>query len=138
MRLAVHKTVRCRLPMERLQSAAGAALRRHGKKLLFPELSLVIAGAAMMKRLNKTFRGKNALTDVLSFDYGEIIICYPLAKRQAREHGVSAAAEIVLLFVHGLLHILGFEHKSLRDRQKMARAEKQILGYSGLAGRTKV
>jgi len=135
MRLEIHKLVQCRLPRSRLQSLANLTVRKFGRRLRARELSLVLTGTSAVQRLNRIYRNKNLPTDVLSFDYGEIVICYPLAKKQAREHGVSAADEISLLFVHGLLHIMGFDHHRPRERQRMRLAEKKLLGYSGLVGR---
>lgn len=132
MRLEIYKTVSCRLPINRLRRLASAAIKLHERKLPFHELSLVITGANTIRYLNRVYRKKDTPTDVLSFDYGEIIICFSLAQKQAREHSLSVADEIALLFTHGLLHILRFEHKSATGKKKMARAEERLLGYSGL------
>lgn len=137
MRLEIHKSVQCRLPKRKLQSLVNLATRKFGRQLLIKELSLVLAGTSAVRRLNRIYRNKNVPTDVLSFDYGEIIICLPFAKRQAREHGLSVSQEISLLFAHGLLHIIGFDHKRQQDRQRMRKAEQKLLGYSGLVGRIK-
>ncbi len=86
-----------------------------------PGLSLVLAGDDAIRRLNRTFRGKDKPTDVLSFPamertpegvfhMGDIIISVPRAEKQARELGHSLAHEIEYLTVHGFLHLLGFEH----------------------------
>ena len=78
-------------------------------------------------------------TDVLSFDYGEIFISTQTAKRQAKEHELSLRAELELLFVHGLLHILGFDHHKLKDRKRMHSLEEQVLGRKGLIdGKVKI
>ncbi|KKU48115.1 rRNA maturation RNase YbeY [Candidatus Uhrbacteria bacterium RIFCSPLOWO2_12_FULL_46_10] len=138
MRLEIYKTVSCRLPKSRLRRLASTALRMYGRKLSFRELSLVIVGANTIRYLNRVYRKKDTPTDVLSFDYGEIIISFPLAQKQAREHNLSVADEIALLFTHGLLHIMGFNHKNKKDKNKMAEAERRLLGYSGLTGRAKV
>jgi rRNA maturation RNase YbeY len=108
------------------------------------ELSVAIVGDQEMKNLNKKWRGKNRVTDVLSFDYrskltqiktqenaelnGEIIICYPQARRQAKDANHSVKEEIKTLLVHGLLHLCGYDHeKSLRGAEKMRKMEKIFL-----------
>ena len=96
--------------------------------------SLAFVGEAEMKKLNYHFRGQKKATDVLSFaeeksefiyppgekNYlGEVVICAPLAKRQAKEHGVSLEAEVARLLIHGLAHLVGYEHE--RAAQKKAK-----------------
>ncbi len=106
------------------------------------EISIAIVGDAEMKRLNKRWRGKNRVTDVLSFDYrlqipdskfqvyGEIIICYPQAVRQARECGHGVHEEIKTLLVHGILHLCGYDHeKSARQAKEMEKMQKRIMNY---------
>ena len=132
MRLEINKTVPCRLPISRLNYLMRAAVRPYDHKLLAQELSVVVVDDRTMRKINRIYAKKNTATDVLSFDYGEIIICLPFARKQAREHGVSVADEIALLFTHGLLHILGFDHKKAKDKKKMAEAERRLLGQSGL------
>ncbi len=86
-----------------------------------PGLTLVLAGDDAIRRLNRTFRGKDKPTDVLSFpvmeptpegDFhmGDIIISVPRAEKQAGGLGHSLGHEIEYLAAHGFLHLLGFEH----------------------------
>jgi probable rRNA maturation factor len=85
-----------------------------------------------LRRLNRRFRGKDAVTDVLSFPaadrpeglshLGDIAISWPRARAQAREFGHATEQEIALLMLHGLLHLLGMDHET--DGGRMARAEK--------------
>jgi probable rRNA maturation factor len=103
------------------------------------EISVAFVGDSKIKKLNSFYRGKNKTTDVLSFIYeekksggiklfGEIIISFPQAARQARECGWSAKQEIKELLVHGLLHLCGFDHeKSEREARKMKKMEQVIL-----------
>ena len=71
-----------------------------------------------MRRLNRDFRGKDRTTDVLSFPDGEqerlgdIAICAPAARRQARRRGHAASRETRLLLLHGFLHLLGYDHET--------------------------
>lgn len=118
------------------------------------EISLAIVGDARMRKLNKMYRGKNRVTDVLSFgdkpvfEYltkvfrgtekfveapdktnrlGEIIICYPRAKKQAKQNGHSLKKEISFLLIHGILHLLGFDHKKDELAVEMRLIEKKAM-----------
>jgi rRNA maturation RNase YbeY len=95
-------------------------------KISCADISIALVGNREIKKWNNCYRGKNKVTDVLSFIYGrkplagEILICYPMAARQAGEHGWSAKDEIKLLLVHGLLHLAGYDHeKSLKEAKRM-------------------
>ncbi len=96
------------------------------------ELSIALIGDRAMGRLNKIYRGQDKVTDVLSFNYkpillGEIIICYPQAVRQARRQKHSVKKEIKILLIHGLLHLLGYDHKKKKEAEKMQNLEKKVL-----------
>jgi len=93
------------------------------------DISLVFVGDAPMKELNKKYRGKNMVTDVLSFEeLNEIFICLPQAQRQARELKVSINCELTRLLTHGIVHLAGYEHaKSAREAKRMFRVEEKIL-----------
>ena len=79
------------------------------------ELSLVLVGEGRIKALNKKYKGKNKVTDVLSFDYGEIFICVPQAKKQAKKLNHSLKEELSFLLIHGILHIAGYNHKQQKE-----------------------
>lgn len=137
MKLVVLKKVSCRAPFSDLKKITNKTISKFGKEhknslSQIEEISLALVGESEMKKLNKQYRGKNKPTDVLSFDYGEIIICVPVATAQAKIHKLSLAKEINLLFTHGLLHVLGFDHEKPKDNKEMREAEQAILGYSGL------
>lgn len=110
-------------------------------------LDVTFVTRGKMKTLNRKFRGKDAATDVLSFPaleifarqghLGDLVICAPILEEQARRIGHSAKAELHVLLVHGLLHLLGYDHeKSNRESSEMAKWESQILGDVGLIDRT--
>lgn len=103
-----------------------------GRRSMPDELSLAFVGETSMRRLNKTYRNESSVTDVLSFDYGEIIICHPRAVCQARRHGISVESEVKALFLHALLHVFGYDHKIDKDRRSMQRMESIMLGNKGL------
>lgn len=106
------------------------------------EVSIAIVGDAAMKKLNKFYRGKNKVTDVLSFGemdssiknhflskgyLGEVVICYPQAVRQAAKAKHSLEREIRILFVHGVMHLLGYDHELDKEAELMEGLEKKIL-----------
>ncbi len=86
------------------------------------EISLVFVGEARAKRLNITMRGKNYVPNVLSYKvgerHGELIICPRAAARQAASFNLSPSAYIVLLFIHGLLHLKGYRHGTTMERRE--------------------
>jgi rRNA maturation RNase YbeY len=101
-------------------------------------VSVSLIGAPAMTQLNSMYRGKNRPTDVLSFSspeifqkqghLGELVICLPVLKRQARELKHAPEMELKVLLVHGLLHLLGMDHE-LGPKQAAAQAklEEKIL-----------
>ena len=86
---------------------------------------------AVMRRYQKRFRGLNQPTDVLSFPdgaagrAGDLLVSVETARLQARRLGHSVETEIRILLLHGLLHLLGFDHEAPRDAARMARAERR-------------
>ncbi|MDZ4277871.1 MAG: rRNA maturation RNase YbeY, partial [Dehalococcoidia bacterium] len=108
------------------------------------ELSVVIAGDETVRELNRRYRGVNETTDVLSFGLeaadrfvtpdgmrrlGEIVISLPTALRQAETAGHSLRAELEHLLVHGILHVLGYDHESPRSEKAMRAREEELLGW---------
>lgn len=92
-------------------------------------LSLSIIDEKEMAKLNYRFFGIKKPTDVLSFEASdEIVICYELAKKQALEEHKKIIDEIALLFVHGCLHIAGFDHNNKTRAEEMSLLQKKILG----------
>jgi probable rRNA maturation factor len=100
------------------------------------DLCVAIVSDRRMRALNRQFRGKDAVTDVLSFPaesrgfLGDIVIADGVAKRQARAAGHGIQTEIRVLALHGLLHLLGYDHDA--DDGKMARAEARLRKKAGL------
>jgi len=96
-------------------------------------LSVAFVSEQTIRALNKQYRGKDKVTDVLSFeDVHEILICYPQAKRQARQMGHSVRNEIVFLLVHGVLHAFGYDHIRPADANKMFPMQARILTSLGV------
>lgn len=104
-------------------------------------VSIVFVGTGKMRELNRIYRGRDEVTDVLSFplaeepvgreeeeELGDVVICPSRADRQAREAGKRLEDELDLLVVHGLLHLCGIHHGDEKERRRMARLERKILG----------
>jgi len=100
------------------------------------EFAVVVASDAAVRQANTRFRGKRFSTDVLSFPDGEqgrlgdILISAHRAQRQARQHGHRVENELKLLILHGLLHLIGYDHES--DQGNMRRAERRWRRKYGL------
>ena len=101
------------------------------------ELTIRVVGAAESRRLNRTWRGKDKPTNVLSFAadapvLGDLAICAPVVAREAREQGKSPAAHWAHMVVHGVLHLLGYDHENDRDAAQMEAREVKILAQLGV------
>lgn len=108
-------------------------------------MSLLLTDDDTVHALNRTYRGVDKPTDVLSFSQregenpdewdnllGDIIISVEKARRQAEEYGHSMAREVAFLTVHGVLHLLGWDHQEADDEQRMMAKTEEILGSLGL------
>lgn len=108
------------------------------------EISFGVVGDASIRKMNRLYRGKDKVTDVLSFEedsskispartgyIGEIIICYPQAARRAKKAKHTLNQELELLFVHGFMHLLGYDHKTKKSTQAMEKLEEKILSLRG-------
>jgi|ERR1051325_9272334 len=119
-----------------------AWLRRVAPRRARGALSIALVSDAQMRALNRKYLRKDATTDVLSFPagnlqapasslyLGDIVIARGVARRQAREAGHSGAAELKVLALHGLLHLLGYDHE--RDHGEMRRVERRLRRKGGL------
>lgn len=113
--------------------------KKVGQQVTYPKqftVSVVIVDDKEMKRLNKQYRNADYVTDVLSFNYNEddaddqqreIVICYSQAKRQAKHKQHTIITELSWLLVHGLLHVLGYDHEEASDAKIMRPLERAIL-----------
>lgn len=100
-------------------------------------VSLALVEDEKIKSLNKKFRNKNESTDVLSFPmdediWGDIIISTDKVLEQAKEYGHSVDRELSYLFTHGVLHLLGYNHKTNSTKKVMRSKEEKILKKVGL------
>lgn len=137
---------------ERLQAgltcAARLVLKEYG--LEEGEINIVLAGNRELQRLNRQYRGKDAPTDVLSFAMlekggpaaagdgaqmlGDVYISLDKAGEQAAEAGHPLHREILILAIHGLLHLIGYDHQSEDDYEAMRKRELEILNLADQAG----
>ncbi len=99
---------------------------------------MLLCGDAMMRQLNHDFRGKDAPTNVLSFPsdvsgyLGDIAISLDTIAREASEHGKSVEAHLAHMLVHGLLHLLGYDHETQQEAERMESLEISILCGLGI------
>jgi probable rRNA maturation factor len=128
---------------ELLERAAQVALE-HESQLLDSDLSIILTNDARLHELNLNYLGIDAPTDVLSFPasetdpetgtryVGDILISIPRAQTQADAAGHPLEAEVQLLVVHGVLHLLGHDHSEPEDKSRMWKAQAEILKHLGL------
>ncbi len=97
-----------------------------------------LTGDRELRRLNREYAGEDSVTDVLSFagsgeHVGDLAISWPTAVRQSKAFGHDAETEVALLSVHGLLHLLGWDHAAAPERREMNRLTRSALKLSGLS-----
>src|SRR5688572_26515723 len=124
-----------------IRRAVSAALT-HQSISLDSELTIVLTDDARLQELNREYRGVSAPTDVLSFPasetdpetgaryIGDILISIPRAQAQAAGHPLES--EVLLLVVHGVLHLLGHDHAGIEEKAQMWKAQAEILERIGL------
>jgi len=113
------------------------------------EIGVILVGIGRIKNLNKRFRGINKVTEVLAFSLkelekptkkelqfiqpkkenllGEVILCPFYIKKQARRFKKSFKEELAIMFIHGTLHLFGYEHKDTKTTKEMQKIEKEVL-----------
>ncbi|WP_372015378.1 rRNA maturation RNase YbeY [Pseudoxanthomonas sp. 10H] len=107
------------------------------------DLAIRIVDAREGRALNRHYRGKDYATNVLSFPadlpegvkmplLGDLVICAPVVAREAKEQGKPAAAHYAHLTVHGVLHLLGWDHDDDKEAEAMEQLEREILAGLGL------
>lgn len=136
--------------MEQIMSAVLEKTAEVHKLEPHAEVSLVLVDDDYIHELNREYRGKDRPTDVLSFALnegdepdiidgpeetllGDIIISIETAKRQAEEFNHGLERELAFLTVHGMLHLLGYDHEEEEDRRNMRQQEEYILSLLGIA-----
>lgn len=133
--------------VKKMTEAAALCAEAEGLDPELCEVSFSFVSEDEIRRLNAEYRQKDAVTDVLSFpqydDFGildneeeiclgDVVICSGVARRQAEEYGHSYDREIVYLFVHSILHLLGYDHMEEEERREMRSREEDIMAKIGL------
>ncbi len=128
------------------QTRLAAAFREGAKTLGLAKntsLTLRVTNNRLIRQLNYAWRGENSPTDVLSFEnaftdpetgeqyLGDIVISFDKARQQAQTGGHTIQSEIELLFVHGLLHLSGFDHDQKEEWAEMTKTQDEILKKIG-------
>ncbi len=123
-----NKKIPCPISKKLLQKSARMAANRESK--IKGAVEVTVVGEKEIKKINHKYRGISKVTDVLSFAWGEggkvksgllgeLYICYPQIVRQAREFNVGAREEFIRMFIHGLLHLVGYDHTTAAKAKKM-------------------
>ena len=95
------------------------------------DLSIVLVGPERMRKLNKRYRGKNRVTDVLAFgsteegELGEVVICLSEIKKNAKRFNSTFEKELILCLIHGILHLLGYDHEISKEKEKEMEEKQQ-------------
>ena len=113
-----------------LKRIGRAVLRKEYKDNL--DLSVVLVKKSKMQEFNRVYRGKDAPTNVLSFQeeelgLGELVLCPAQIRKDAKKYGITFKAELVRIFIHGLLHLVGYDHEKDMDFKKMSHKEEKYL-----------
>ncbi len=118
-----------------------------------PELGVTVVDDSEILELNREYREKDSVTDVLSFPQfeghddlledllddesetliGDVVICYEQAGRQAEEYGTGLTREMLYLFVHSVMHLFGYDHMDEEDKAVMRAREEEVLSAIGVS-----
>ena len=133
--------------LETMEKAAVKALELEELPEDRCEVSVTFVDMETIHNLNLEYRGVDRPTDVLSFpqfetdeevpdfgpvELGDVVICRDKAQEQAEEYGHSFEREIIYLFTHSILHLLGYDHEEDEDRKVMRAREEEIMEYLGI------
>jgi probable rRNA maturation factor len=149
--IVVDESVELPFRVDWLWGVAGHVLSRESPGAAV-ELGLVVTGQEQVRQLNRDYRGRDETTDVLAFSVveeagagfppfvpppdgvrhlGEVIISYPQAVVQAEERGHSVEREMAILVIHGVLHLLGYDHEEPEAERRMGAREAEVLSHVG-------
>ena len=118
-----------------------------------PEIGVTIVDDNTIRELNRDYRGKDSVTDVLSFPQfeghddlladlqsggastliGDVVICFEQAGRQAEEYGTGITREMLYLFVHSIMHLFGYDHMEEDEKAVMRAREEEVLAAIGVS-----
>lgn len=144
--VSVHAGIHLALEAQYAVSPAGlptkTLLRRWVRSALACDATVTLrfVGTREGRRLNARFRGRDYATNVLTFVYddetplvGDLVFCVPVLRREAREQGKQLADHCAHLVVHGMLHLQGLDHGTVRAARRMEARETAILAALGIA-----
>lgn len=106
--------------------------KRKHKGIARKELVVVFVNSSEMRKMNRQYREKDYATDVLSFQpaepssLGELVLCLPTIRSQAKRTGLSERGELGYMIVHGVLHLLGYDHEEKAGEAKMFALQDEI------------
>lgn len=145
MECGVYSTVK-RIPLTKKRVSNIVFFVFQSLNIKSAQISVHFIGYKKMKTMNSEYRGKNYVTDVLSFacmdlkdwpaikmskkesvDFGDIFICVPQIERQAKEQKISINKEMTEMLIHGTLHLLGYDHIETVDAKKMLPLQEKFL-----------
>ena len=129
-----------------MEKAAEICVRGEGVDPEACEVSVSFVSPEEIHQLNREYRGVDRVTDVLSFpqfespeemtgdliELGDVVICREQAEAQAEEYGHSFEREIIYLFVHSILHLLGYDHMEEDEKKEMRAREEEVMGDLGI------
>ena len=128
--------------LKKMEEAAGVLFEQEGIDGERAEISLTLVSLEEIRELNRDYRDVDRETDVLSFPQfecvedmpefgelclGDVVICLDKVEEQAKEFGHSFERELIYLFVHSLLHLLGYDHMEEDEKQEMREKEEQVM-----------
>ena len=134
--------------IDHMKQAAELCLLNEGLDPTKYEISVTFVGSDEIRELNKLFRDKDQVTDVLSFpqydeipkdsisgiiSLGDVVICSDIALIQAEEYGHSGERELVYLLVHSIFHLLGYDHDEEGEKLEMIENEEKIMSKINLS-----
>lgn len=132
MKIEILNNSSVRIPRKKIESYVSQIYLELEKKVKNRRLTIVFLNPTPAKKLNLRFRNKNYATDVLSFEgegdsLGELVLCPQVIARQAREHQLLFIEELIYMVLHGILHLLGYDHERGRlQAQRMFRLQDRI------------
>ncbi len=126
--IEIQNLTKSQIPAETLVRIGGVILKKEKRKS--EDLSIVFLGEKKMRELNRMYRGKDKPTNVLSFPeeelgLGELVLCPAAIRKDAVKYGITFKAELYRIFIHGLLHLLGYGHEKDADFKIMSHKEEK-------------
>ncbi len=115
--------------MRRLQRQLSASLAFLPRRLPahLTQVQIVLVDRATIAQVHDDFLGDPTETDVITFSYGEIVVCPSVAREQSPRHGLDVEQEVLLYALHGMLHLVGYEDTTPEEARQMERAQMRLL-----------